>query len=581
MMLLRSLNDLYDQLITEDRLPPVGYQRGRVRFLVDLDTDGQCLSIVDTSPDETVRTIPEVGRTSGVKAFLACDNGQYVLGLPKRDGDKAKALNCHTAFLKRLNEAVTALAAMDSSASKALGVIADFVSNRDHAIGEFRSRRIAFERDSKGELPEASARIAFTVDGIDPVELPAVRKWWAQIANADLSGGVEGFCQVSGIRSELARKMPGVSVKPGTPQALISANFVAAERYNAKQSRGARISVPVATRSHQALNWLLKDEHHHRRIGDLTFVWWLDADVAFDPFNVIAQPHADDVAGLLAAPWTGRPGLSPSASFRLLGLSLTEGRVVIRFDHVSTLAEVERRTRRWLELIARQGRAGATWWPAIRHLAEATIPPGEGTARKARKDRVVEALARAAVAGTPLPRSLLAALVDRCRAVPIPRSGTGVDWSAIGARLACLNLYVNLKEDRMNECRSVGDLCGRTLAQLEAAQYAALGDTNRSVVDRYYAGASTMPSRVFPGLFKTANAHLAKASRSQGKKGAQIAIARRLGELSGLLIEAGGFPATLSLEQQADFALGYWDERQARFQRVEAEAAAINPEEEE
>lgn len=580
-MLLGSLNDLYDQLVKEDRLPPVGYQHKRVRFLVDLDTDGLCLSIVDTAPDEMVRAVPEVGRTSGVKALLACDNAQYVLGLPKRHGDEAKSLRCHAAFLARLKEAATGLATVDGSTSKSLMAIAEFVSDRDHAIDEFRSRGIAFERDSTGELPEASSRIAFTVEAVDPVALPAVREWWAKIASGNLSAGVEGMCQVSRIRSELARIMPGISVKPGTPQALVSANFVAAERYNAKQSGGAQIAVSVAIRSHQALNWLLTDEHHHRRIGDLTFVWWLDADMTFDPVNVIAQPHEDDVAALLDRPWTGRSGLSPSASFRLLGLSLTEGRVVVRFDHMSTLAEVEGRTRRWLELIARPGHGGATWWPAIWHLAEATVPPGQGNARKARKDRVVEALARAAVAGTPLPRSVLAVLVDRCRAVPMPRSGAGIDWSAVGARLACLNLYVNLKEDRMSEHHSVGDLCGRTLAQLEAAQYAALGDTNRSVVERYYAGASTMPSRVFPGLFKTANAHLAKAGRSPGRKGAQIVISRRLGELCGLIIEAGGLPPTLGLDQQADFALGYWDERQARFQRLEAQPDEINPEEEE
>lgn len=581
-MLLRSLDDLYGKLLAEERLPPVGYQRRRVRFLVDLDTDGRCLSIIDTSPDETVRTVPDVGRTSGVKAFLACDNGQYVLGLPKRNGDKAikDALKCHDAFLERLDTAATALATEDSVAAKSLHVIANFVSDRDEALRQFRSRNILCDFNDKGELPEASSRIGFRVGGVDPVELPSVQNWWAEIANDDLSGGAEGLCQISGIRSCLARKLPGLSVKPGTPQALISANFDAAERYNAKQSGGAQIAVPVAIRSHQALNWLLSDEHHHRRIGDLTFVWWLAGDVAFDPFNLVAQPHEDDVAALLASPWTGRPGLRPSDDFRLLGLSLTEGRVVVRFDHLSTLADLERRTERWLELIGRPGRDGRTWWPAIWHLAEATVPPGEGNARKARKDRAVEALARAAVAGTPLPRSLLAALVDRCRAVPVPRRGGNSDWTAIGSRLACLNLYLNLKEDLMDERRSVGDLCGRMLAQLEAAQYRALGDTNRTIVDRYYAGASTMPSKVFPGLFKTLNAHLAKAGRSQGGKGAQIAISRRVGELATLMIEGGGFPATLNLEQQAAFALGYWDERQARFQRTKPDSNETTPEEE-
>lgn len=583
MMLLGSLDDLYGRLVAEDRLPPIGYQRRRVRFLVDLNTDGQCLSIVDTAPDKTIRAVPEFGRTSGIRAFLACDNGQYVLGLPKRTGDEAKALRCHAAFVDRLDEAMKTIAVEDISAAKSLHVIAKFACDRDQALEQFKTRGIPCDFNDTGELPEANARIAFRVGGVDPTELPAVRKWWAEIASDDISGEAEGVCQVSGSRSRLARKMPGVSVKLGTPQALVSANFAAAERYNAKQSGGAQIAVPVAIRSHQALNWLLSDDHHHRRIGDLTFVWWLAPDLAFDPINFIAQPHEDDVGALLASPWTGRRGLSSSDSFRLLGLSLTEGRVVVRFDHVSTLAEVERHTKRWLDLIARPGRDGKTWWPAIWHLAEAAVPPGEGNARKARKDRIVEALARAAVAGTPMPRSVLAALVDRCRAVPTPRNGDNIDWTAVGSRLACLNLYAHLKEDRMGETHTAAVLCGRILSQLEAAQHAALGyDINRTIVDRYYASASTTPKKVFAGLYKTANHHLAKAGRSpDGKgRGAQIAISRRLGELTALMIEAGGWPTALSLEQQADFALGYWDERQARFYRMQADTAETTSEEE-
>lgn len=579
-MLLASLNELHGLLVATDRLPPIGYRRKRVRFLVDLDDDGRCLSVIDTAPDETVRAVPEIGRTSGVKPFLACDNGRYVLGLPRRVGDETRALRCHAAFLDLLIDAAAALDTTDRSAARQLRVVAGFVSDRNRAISDFRRHGIVFDRDYKGELTAAGWRIAFRVNGVNPVELPAVQDWWAEIVSDDLVGEAEGWCQVSGTRSRLARKMPGVAVKPGTPQALISANFVAAERYNASQSGGARIAVPVAIRSHQALNWLLADPHHHRGLGDLTFVWWLATDMEVDPFNVIARPFDDDVAAFLEKPWTGWPGLSPSDSFRLLELSLTEGRVVIRFDHVSTLAEIEQRTRRWLELIARPGRNGTTYRPTFRHLAKATAPPDEGNVRKARKDRAVEAFARAAVAGTPLPRPVLAALVGRCRAVPVPRVGDRVDWLAVDARLACLNLHVHLEEDRMGEIHTAAELCGRMLAQLDAAQRAALGDdVNRTIADRYYASASTMPKRVFAGLFKTASHHLATAGGSDGGKAAQVAISRRLAELVALLAEAGGWPTALGLEQQADFALGYWDERQAGLRRAPADTDETTSEE--
>lgn len=573
-MLLKDLTALHDRLVAEDRLTPTGYALKPVRFLVGLDATGKCTSIEDTEPEVTVRAVPDIGRSVQLLPFLVCDNGQYVLGLAKttagKDADRARA--AHRAYLDRLQETANALQSSDPAAAEALQAIAVFTADTDTARTEFASRcGVTFAPNDKGLIREASDRIGFRVDGIDPVELPSVRDRWAGIANAELSAGVQVVCQVSGTTGDLARKMPGLSVKKGTPQALISANFKAAERYNATQSTGAQIGVAAAVGSHQALNWLLGDRHHHRHIGELTYVWWLDGDLDLDPVNLIAHPTDTDVEAVLDRPWTGRPGASPTEVFRLLGLSLTEGRIVIRLNHVSTLTEVERRTHRWLDLIEQRRGDGHRWWPSIWRLAEAAVAPGTGSARKAQKDRVIEALTATAIAGVPLPRSLLAAVISRCRAVPIPHTANGeaIDWAALGSRLALLNLYRNLKEDNMSHPDTAAALCGRLLAQLDYAQYKALGSTNRSVVDRYYPAASTRPRSVFPSLLRTTNAHLAKIGRHHGK-GAQIGISRRIGELSQQLIATGGFPATLGLEGQADFALAYWDERQRRFNSATA-----------
>jgi CRISPR-associated protein Csd1 len=574
-MLLTDLTALHDRLIAEDRLTPTGYALKPVRFLVGLDNDGTCTSIDDTGPDASVRAVPDI-RRSGQKPppFLACDNGQYVLGLPKttagKDADHARAV--HQSYVQRLQEAADALQSSDPAAAAALRAIAVFTTDTDHARAQFEARcQVTFTPNDKGLIREASDRIGFRVDGKDPLELPSVREWWAGIANADLSAGIKVVCQVSGTTGDLARKMPGLSVKKGTPQALISANFDAAERYNASQSTGAQVGVAVAVGSHQALNWLLGDVHHHRLIGEITYVWWLDGDLDFDPVNLIAHPTDTDVEAVLERPWTGRPGVSPDEVFRLLGLSLTEGRIVIRLNHMSTLAEVDRRTRRWLDLIAQHRSDGKRWWPSIPKLAEAAVAPGTGSARKAQKDRVIEALTATAITGAPLPRSLLAAVIGRCRAVPIPHTadGNGIDWTALGSRLALLNLYRHLKEDTVadTDTDTAAALCGRLLAQLDHAQDRALGSTNRSVVDRYYAAASTRPQSVFPGLLRTTNAHLSKIGRQHGK-GAEIAISRRIGELSHQLHAAGGYPVSLGLPGQADFALAYWDERHRRFNRA-------------
>lgn len=561
-MILSSLDSLHDTLRAEERLEPPGFATKPVRYLVHLAADGACTGITDLGEKGLTFVVPDIRRTSGILPIAVVDKAQYVLGVPAKSGKEDFALNCYQAFLDRLDACVDALAVAEPATSRRVAAICAFVRDRDAAHQAFAVRDVTFPFDDKGDCALAGARAAFRVDDVDPTESIAFRTWWSQLVSADLGSSVEGSCQVSGHRGPIARKMPGVNVNPGTPQALISANFAAAERYGASQSGGARVVVQTAIRSHAALNWLLSDEHHHRRVGELTFVWWLDGEVEFDALNVVLHPSEDDVAALLGSPWSGRPGLSPDAQFRLLVLSLTEARVVVRMDHTSALGEMEGRIRRWLGWIEQPGRAGRTWWPSVRSLAEAAVPPGQGAARRARLDRVVDGLARSALTGERLPRRVLAAAVDRCRARP--PSKKNLTATELAHRYALLNVYRRLQEGSMPEHESTGSLCGRMLAQLESAQYAALGELNRNVIDRYYAAASVTPERVFPNLLADVHQHLRKAGRA-GRKGAEVAIGRRLGELAIQLRERDGFPPTLTLEGQADFALGYWAERQRRF----------------
>lgn len=559
-MIVQGLDSLYDTLIAEQRLAPEGFQRKPVRYLVELDDTGACLGVTDLGEHGPEFSVPEVGRSAGVKAIGLVDKAQYSLGVAARAGKESAALQCHEAFVVRLEAAEEVVASRDPDTARRIGAVRSFVSDRGAALADFEARGIVFELDAKGECKAAGSKIGFRVGGIDPTESDSFRSWWAEIVSDDLSSGEVGTCQATGVRGPLARMMPGIKVKPGTPQAMISANFAAALRYGAQQSSGAHLAVATAVRSHAALNWLLADEHHHRRVGELTFAWWLDGDVEFDGLNMLLHPGPDDVAALLRTPWTGRPGVRPDAQFRLLVLSLTEARVVVRMDYTTALSVIEGRVRAWLGAIEQQDRNGRLWWPSIRSLAEAAVPPGQGAARLARLDRVVDALARCALTGEKLPRSLLVSVLDRCRA----RTPSKLTATELSCRFALLNLYRSSQEGPMPEANSTGTLCGRMLAQLEAAQYVAMGNLNRTVVDRYYSAASVTPGRVLPGLLADVHKHLSKAGRS-GKKGAEIGISRRLGELAEQLQEHGGLPATFSLEEQADFALGYWAERHHRY----------------
>lgn len=99
-------------------------------------------------------------------------------------------------------------------------------------------------------------------------------------------------------------------------------------------------------------------------------------------------------------------------------------------------------------------------------------------------------------------------------------------------------------------------LCGRLLAVLEEAQLRASGfKLNRTIVGRFYGSASTAPAATFGGLVRLATtAHLPDV----GKEVNQLTEA-----VLAQLADVGGFPKTLTLTQQAEFALGFYHQRAA------------------
>jgi CRISPR-associated protein Csd1 len=195
-------------------------------------------------------------------------------------------------------------------------------------------------------------------------------------------------------------------------------------------------------------------------------------------------------------------------------------------------------------------------------------------------------LLHAALHGTPLPQSALAAALKRQQIEP--QGEDAMRKAVVLARLAlikaCLlrspnsqNNNSQTKDKTMTEClnpesRDPSYLCGRLFAVFDRLQYLAQGGVNAGVVERYYASASTTPALVMGRLFRNAQFHLAKAEGgvacNAGKDFEAITCA--LGDQ---------FPATLDLEGQGRFALGYYHQkaeyRRRTAERKEAEAKAV------
>ena len=98
--------------------------------------------------------------------------------------------------------------------------------------------------------------------------------------------------------------------------------------------------------------------------------------------------------------------------------------------------------------------------------------------------------------------------------------------------------------------------CGRLMAVLGRLQTSALGDVGAGVVQRYYASASTTPALVFGRLIRGAQFHLNKLGDQ--KRGLAVWYERQISEIC---VKIGtSMPATLGLEAQSLFALGYYQQ---------------------
>lgn len=103
---------------------------------------------------------------------------------------------------------------------------------------------------------------------------------------------------------------------------------------------------------------------------------------------------------------------------------------------------------------------------------------------------------------------------------------------------------------------------GRTFAVLEAIQEDANPGINTTIKDRYYNSASTTPASVFPILIRLKNSHIRKLEKQ--KEAMKVYYEKILTDLFGRI---ENFPIRLSLEEQGNFALGYYHQVQKRFEK--------------
>ncbi len=588
-MILQALCDYYRR--QEEELPPPGFERKPIPFIIVLDRDGHFVDIEDTRAGDNKRdkgrlfVVPQaVKRSSGVAANLLWDGLGYALGVvgaaraAKLDAtglekEQKRTHETHAAFIQRIRAAFPA-PVTDPGVQATLTFLEQ---------GDFEK---VFAHPLWLELSKTTESLSFRLDG--DLELicqrEAVRQ--AVLATGQDTAIVRKRCLVSGNRDVIARLHPAIKGVFGAQSSganLFSFNFAAACSYRKEQGQNAPVGEYAAFAYTTALNYLLRaDSCQKLLIGKDTYIFWAERSNPTEEMIADWLQSDDDpargveaVKALYHAPQhTGiRPLDSDNTRFFVLGLAPNNARLAVRLWNVSTVRELAANIRQHFDdLVIVRSPYDLEFLP-LKRLLKTTATQSEN---KNISPLLTGEVLRAILIGTPYPKTLLITTLQRIRAEQSKRDQNGRIVPNVTYERAALIKAILVRNTRFHHSTqqevnvsldlqnpNIGYRLGRLFAVLEHVQALASGDLNATIRDRFYGAASATPVTAFPYLLKLKNHHLKKL-----KAGQTIWLENLIGQVLETITQ---FPAHLNLDDQGRFAIGYYHQRHDFFTKKTSE----------
>ena len=111
------------------------------------------------------------------------------------------------------------------------------------------------------------------------------------------------------------------------------------------------------------------------------------------------------------------------------------------------------------------------------------------------------------------------------------------------------------------ECKDIPYTMGRLFALLEELQERAIDGVTTTITKRYFSNASILPGRTYPILLDLAGHHLRKIKKISVRTYFEKEIEKML------QIIGPKFPARFTQEEKGSFMLGYYCQKQKRFEK--------------
>lgn len=601
-MLVQALAQYADHYLAEE-LSNAAWETKPVPWQINISKLGKLSSLTERRTTDTSGKKPRqvampmrvprspVNRNSGEHPLLGADDIAYVLGVgpwtPDKPSDKEKAEKHHAAFVELIGKAA------QETGDDALASCVRFYESTE----EVKNARAALGEAKAGDLVVLAVGIGEML-----VAREAVSAFWdahyKKEYETERVKGTTGECIISGdfgpiaLTHEKVKGLPSAQIKARVEVGLMAFDKDAFCSYGWEQNRNSPVSPDRALAYVLALNDLLRSKTQRRDRSGIAYLYWLKGPGDLDVQDMLERADPEQVRDLLdMKPEAAAENRPDPNRFYMIGVSGNGGRLRVRYWVDRTVADVKANLRNWFEqlrveypLNQAEQAAPVRFWQVLNALDSDGEP----------KSEITLALTRRAIEGTPLGYSVLAKALTKLRHPgesgnakkasakqngPMSLSRLRVPMSLIRT---CLNDLQRQKkgvyevtEGLDPQCAFPAYVCGRLMAEFENLQRAASGgEVNSSIVDRYFALASTYPAVAFPKVEALALKHLRKLRRDN--RGAAIAIDARLQDLHGLLTPspAGAYPSKLSIEEQGLFALAYYHQKaRSRAEAISKQSA--------
>lgn len=574
-MILQALVKHYENLAKQGKVSRLGWCHAKVSYEIDLAENGEVIGITSRKVEElrgkkTVwvpasLAVPEmVTRSSGVAANFLCDNSKYMLGIDA-EGVNQRAIDCFQAT-KEKHQAI-----LQSAHGKAAQAILGYFEKWDPQ----RAAEHSVIREHFEELTEGG-NLIFCIEGLEAQEDPEIRECWEKYRE-QCGCDDNGICLVTGKKAEISRIHKVIKGVPGAQSsgaALVSFNAPSFESYGKEQSYNAPVGKYAEFAYTTALNYLLSQRDYTFQLGDSMVVYWAESgkEQYQKNFFTVMQPTKDNQKRLKdifdglkqdTKIYLEDVEMDPNQKFYILALAPNAARLSVRFFYVDSFGKILQNIAAHYE---RLSIVKPVWedqeYLGIRDMLNETV--NQKSKDKTPVPNMASLVLQAILSGGRYPASLYTDILIRIRA-----ENGNVNWKRAAMLKAILvknydcmkgEKYMGLNKD----CDEVAYILGRLFSVLETIQKEANPSITTTIRDRYFNSACATPAVIFPVLIKLKNSHIKKLERDRG--GAKVYYERKLTEIMNKLED---FPKRLSLEEQGQFALGYYHQQQKRYEKGE------------